>query len=201
MDCQKISGTSQICISTRKHPAYNEHEWYLNMLFNTVHKTRLMGKTTGSVSELLKKEPRIHNMGMAGHVLSARTWDVKGATAPLLLVLSGHQRTSQQLSDAAQFSMCQSWTAFDFFYSSSLLRTITVVKLDPQEDLTPSIVTLKNHSRKNLRQEKTTSAAESFLELACQVTYSLVPLDGFWNSSLWCLQFFPSLSHSKCQLV
>lgn len=42
----------------------------------------------------------------------------------------------------------------DFFPPSSLLRTMTLVRLDPQEDITPSIVTLKNHSRKKPRAKK-----------------------------------------------
>lgn len=56
---------------------------------------------------------------------------------------------------------------------------MTPVRLDQQEDITPSIVTVKNHSRKKPQAKKPESAAESFLELACQVTYSLVPSDGF----------------------
>lgn len=146
MDCHKISGTAQVCTSTKKHPTYEEHERYHNTLFNRVHKTRFMGETTGSVSELLKKEPRIHHIGIPGHILPVCTWDGKAATACTI----GHHRTSQQFLDAAQFWMCQSW----FFPPSSLLRTMTLVMLDPQEDITPSIVTLKNHSRKKTSGKK-----------------------------------------------
>lgn len=63
-------------------------------------------------------------------------------------------------------------------------------------------VALKIPAEKNLRQ-KPTSAAESFSELACQVTYSLVPSHGFSNPFLWSwwLQFSTSPSQTKCQLV